>query len=67
MNNCCDVGSYFKMEILNLIPIGFLVWVIVLAVKRGFDHGYTDEYFQAVKIKTGKKFANFFGLPNSNI
>jgi|SaaInl4_150m_RNA_FD_contig_41_1138654_length_360_multi_1_in_0_out_0_1 hypothetical protein len=55
------------MEILNLIPIGFLVWVIVLAAKRGFDHGFSDKYFQAVKIKTGKKFANFFGLPNANI
>ncbi|MBF0380421.1 MAG: hypothetical protein HQL69_05345 [Magnetococcales bacterium] len=55
------------MEILNLIPVGFLVWVIVIAAKRGFDHGYTDKYFQTVKNKTGKKFANFFGLPNSNM
>ena len=55
------------MEILNLIPIGFLVYVIYLAVKRGFDHGYSDNYFQAVKIKTGKKFANFFGIPKENV
>ena len=55
------------MEILNLIPVGFLVYVIFLAAKRGFSHDFTDKYFKAVRIKTGKKFANFFGLPNANI
>jgi hypothetical protein len=55
------------MEILNLIPIGFLVYVIFLAAKRGFSHGYTDKYFQAVRIKTGKKFATFFGIPKANM
>lgn len=55
------------MEILNLIPTGFLVYVIFIAAKRGFNHEYTDKYFQATRIKTGKKFANFFGLPNANL
>jgi hypothetical protein len=55
------------MEILNLIPIGFLGFVIVVAAKRGFTHGYTDKYFQKVKHKTGKKFANFFGIPKANM
>ncbi|MBF0455979.1 MAG: hypothetical protein HQL72_14325 [Magnetococcales bacterium] len=55
------------MEILNLIPIGFLVYVIYLAAKRGFAHGYTDNYFQTIKIKTGKKFANFFGIPKADM
>lgn len=55
------------MEILNLIPTGFLVYVIYLAATRGFEHGFTDHYFQAVRIKTGKKFANFFGIPNGNL
>ncbi|MBF0447759.1 MAG: hypothetical protein HQL67_06120 [Magnetococcales bacterium] len=55
------------MEILNLIPVGFLIYVIFLAAKRGFDHGYTDRYFQTLKIKTGKKFANFFGIPKANM
>jgi hypothetical protein len=53
------------MEILNLIPTLFLVYVIVQAAKRGFNHEYSDKYFQTVKIKTGKKFANFFGLPKN--
>ncbi len=53
------------MEILNLIPIAFLVWVIVRAVQGGFTHDYTDDYFQKNKIKTGKKLHNFFGVPNS--
>jgi hypothetical protein len=55
------------MEILNLIPIAFLVYVILLAAKRGFSHGYTDKYFKAEKIKTGKKFANFFGIPKADM
>ncbi len=55
------------MELLNLIPIAFLGWVIVMAMKGGFKHDYTDRYFQANKIKTGKKFHNFFGVPNKNL
>ncbi len=51
------------MEILNLIPVGFLVWVIMVAVKGGTTHDRVDRYFQQYRIKTGKKFRNFFGIP----
>lgn len=55
------------MEIFNLIPVGFLVWVIYKAAKAGFNHGYTERYFKETKHKTGKKFHNFFGIPNHNL
>ncbi len=55
------------MEILNLIPIAFLIWVIFKAIKDGFNHDYTDRYFAENRIKTGKKFHNFFGIPNKNL
>lgn len=54
------------MEILNLIPVGFLAWVIVKAVKGGMRHDRVDAYFQKHRIKTGKNFRNFFGIPNAN-
>ncbi|MBF0139049.1 MAG: hypothetical protein HQL77_04070 [Magnetococcales bacterium] len=55
------------MQIFNLIPIGFLVWVVVIAIKRGHTHGYTEGYFKKHRIKTGKRFRNFFGIPNANL
>ena len=54
------------MEVLNLIPLLFLVWVIFEAVKGGTQHDRVDHYFQKYRIKTGKKFRNFFGVPNAN-
>ena len=53
------------MEVLNLIPLGFLAWVIFLAIKGGVRHDRVDRYFQEYRIKTGKKFHNFFGIPNA--
>ncbi len=54
------------MEILNLIPVGFLVWVIAMAVKGGFKHDRVDLYFQKYRTQTGIKYRNFFGIPNEN-
>lgn len=54
-------------ELFNLIPIGFLVWVIRNARRRGHVHGYTENYFKINKSKTGVKFRNFFGIPNANL
>ena len=51
------------MEFLNLIPLAFLAWVVVNAVRGGMRRDWTDRYFQENKGKTGKKFANFFGVP----
>lgn len=51
------------MEILNLIPLAFLGWVILVAVKGGFTHDRVDLYFQKYRIKTDKKSCNFFGVP----
>ncbi|MBF0370771.1 MAG: hypothetical protein HQL52_15075 [Magnetococcales bacterium] len=55
------------MEFLNLIPIGFLLWVSFKALKAGLARDHTDRYFQETKIKTGKKFCNWFGWSNANI
>lgn len=55
------------MEILNLIPLGFLGWVIYEAVKGGMKHDRVDHYFQKHRTKTGKKCHNFFGIPNANL
>lgn len=55
------------MEILNLIPLGFLGWVVYQAIGRGHSHGYTENYFKVTKRKTGVKFRNFFGIPNANL
>ena len=55
------------MEVLNLIPVGFVVWVIYKAVIGGMQHDRVDHYFQKYNIKTGKKFRNFFGIPNANL
>ncbi|MBF0422405.1 MAG: hypothetical protein HQL73_05375 [Magnetococcales bacterium] len=55
------------MEILNLIPIGFLGWVVFVAIQRGHVHGYTEKYFKITRGKTGKKCSNFFGIPNENL
>ncbi|MBF0146016.1 MAG: hypothetical protein HQL84_04355 [Magnetococcales bacterium] len=55
------------MEIFNLIPLGFLGWVVFNAVKRGHVHGYMEHYFKINKRKTGIKFRNFFGIPNAKL
>ncbi|MBF0214562.1 MAG: hypothetical protein HQM00_13540 [Magnetococcales bacterium] len=54
------------MAIFNLLVVGFVVWVFVKAAKDGLREDNTDRYFQTVKHKTGKKFHNFFGVPNAN-
>ena len=54
------------MNILNLIPLGFLVWVLFKAVKDGMQRDRVDRYFQKYRIKSGKKFCNFFGVPNAH-
>ncbi|MBF8272616.1 MAG: hypothetical protein HW380_1721 [Magnetococcales bacterium] len=55
------------MEIFNLIPLGFLGWVVFNAIRRGHRHSYTENYFKVHKKKTGVKFRNFFGIPNANL
>ncbi|MEO5340587.1 MAG: hypothetical protein H7837_08735 [Magnetococcus sp. MYC-9] len=55
------------MEILNLIPVGFLVWVIWEAFKGGMSHDRVDDYFQRYRHKTGRKFHNFFGVPSRDL
>ncbi|MBF0270928.1 MAG: hypothetical protein HQL98_02470 [Magnetococcales bacterium] len=54
------------MAIFNLIVVGFVIWVFVKAASAGLRTDNTDRYFQTVKIKTGKKFHNFFGVLNAN-
>ncbi|NGZ05569.1 MAG: hypothetical protein G8237_04370 [Magnetococcales bacterium] len=54
------------MTIFNLIVVGFVIWVFARAIAAGMRHDDTDRYFQTVRVKTGKKFHNFFGVPNSN-
>ncbi|MEO5346127.1 MAG: hypothetical protein H7834_07085 [Magnetococcus sp. YQC-9] len=54
------------MAIFNLLVVGFVVWVFAKAIGAGMRRDNTDHYFQTVKIKTGKKFHNFFGVPNAN-
>ncbi|MEO5349110.1 MAG: hypothetical protein H7836_05645 [Magnetococcus sp. YQC-3] len=55
------------MEILNLIPVGFLAWVVLVAFKGGMTHDRVDDYFQKYRIKTGRKFRNFFGIPSADL
>ncbi|MBF0163304.1 MAG: hypothetical protein HQL97_05800 [Magnetococcales bacterium] len=59
-------GETAKMAIFNLLVVGFVVWVFAKAIGAGMKRDSTDRYFQTVKIKTGKKFHNFFGVPNAN-
>ncbi|MBF0191306.1 MAG: hypothetical protein HQL99_09275 [Magnetococcales bacterium] len=54
------------MAIFNLIVVGFVIWVFFKAASAGLKADTTDRYFQTVKIKTGKKFHNFFGVPNAH-
>ncbi|MBF0587825.1 MAG: hypothetical protein HQL53_01725 [Magnetococcales bacterium] len=53
------------MELLNLIPLAAIGWIFYLAIKDGLKRDYTDGYFQN-KIKTGKKFCNWFGVPRAD-
>ncbi|MBF0462215.1 MAG: hypothetical protein HQL87_12550 [Magnetococcales bacterium] len=55
------------MELLNLIPVLFLVWVILVAVKGGKTHDRVDDYFQKQRIQTGRKSRNFFGIPSATL
>ena len=55
------------IQILNLIPLAFVAWVVFKAVKTSRRHDNTDRYFQENKRLTGKKFSNFFGIPNANL
>lgn len=54
------------MELLNLIPIAVLAWVFFRAFQTAMATKDTnDTYFKVVKIKTGKKFHNLFGVPKN--
>ncbi|MEO5364612.1 MAG: hypothetical protein H7838_13455 [Magnetococcus sp. DMHC-8] len=55
------------MELFNLIPLGFLAWVVWVAFKEGTTHDRVDRYFQHYRIQTGKKFRNFFGVPSADL
>ncbi len=55
------------MEILNLIPIGFLAWVVWVAVKGGMTHDRVDRYFQKYRIPIARKSRNFFGVPSPDL
>lgn len=55
------------MEFLNLLAVGFIVWVFAMAIKTALKQDDTDRYFQTTRTKTGVKFHNFFGIPNAKL
>ncbi|MBF0162820.1 MAG: hypothetical protein HQL88_11105 [Magnetococcales bacterium] len=55
------------MEALNLIPLGFLAWVVWTAFKEGMRHDRVDDYFQKYRVPIGRKTRNFFGIPSRDL
>jgi hypothetical protein len=55
------------LTILNLIPIGALVWIVWQAYKGGTTHDRVDAYFQKYRQATNRKFHNFFGIPSADL
>lgn len=54
------------MEYLNLIPLAILAYVFLRAIQTGLlVRDPTDRYFTVNKIKTGRKFSNWFGVPKN--
>ena len=52
-------------QFLNLIPIGALVWFILIAIKRGSVRDPVDGYFQGLRTRAAKirESVNWFGVP----
>lgn len=53
------------LQVLNLIPIGALVWFVLIAIKRGSQRDQVDSYFQGLRTRAAKirESVNWFGVP----
>ncbi|MBF0187461.1 MAG: hypothetical protein HQL50_06005 [Magnetococcales bacterium] len=51
------------MEYLNFIPLLLVGYFFMKALMGGMRRDFSDGYFKENKAKTGKKYANWFGVP----